>query len=332
MAASSGDRAAAVAVSAYSSGAAPPSAPRNADTITDVDLSIPVMYAGPSASVSEIVADLRRRPAHVTITVVECPPLELPSLFSLHSLKQLMETIPSATEQANGFEGFSSGANIFGCAPDLGEASFTMFFHVRTEYIKEMHFLDALPTPDQGILRGMHCHFNDKVCGVGKFGLAMLMAGPESDPESTAWGHVVSWIRNNIVRVIISKRRINKQHPLIKELQKKVTITMVAFEPGQDGFFVFLGPEGRVTGDGVESLYVPTVAGAWQSWFMLPALSIRSIKKQGEEVNHCKKSVVFVHNERPNSSDESDANGEREENIRKKARCSFPSCINELDG
>ena len=65
---------------------------------------------------------------------------------------------------------------------------------------------------------------------------------------------------------------------------------------------------------------------------MLPALAIRSIKKQGEEVNHSKTIVVFVHNERPNSSDESDANGEREENIRKKARCSFPSCINELDG
>ena len=46
------------------------------------------------------------------------------------------------------------------------------------------------------------------------------------------------------LRVIISKRRMNKQHPLIKELQKKVSITMVAFEPGQDGFFVFLGPKG----------------------------------------------------------------------------------------
>ena len=82
----------------------------------------------------------------------------------------------------------------------------------------------------------------------------------------------------NNVRVIISKRRMNKQHPLIKELRNKVDITMVPLEPGQDGFFVFLGPEGWVTGDGVESLCVPTVAGAWQSWFMLPALAIRSIK------------------------------------------------------
>ena len=72
-----------------------------------------------------------------------------------------------------------------------------MLFHVRTEYIKEMHFLDALRIPDQGIIRGMHCHFNDKVCGLGKLRLAMLMAGPESDPESTAWGKVVSWIRKN---------------------------------------------------------------------------------------------------------------------------------------
>ena len=164
-----------------------------------------------------------------------------------------------------------------------------MLFHVRTEYIKEMHFLDALSTPDQGIIRGMHCHFNAKVSGLGKLGLAMLMAGQETDPESTARGKVVSCIRKDNVRVIISKLRMNKQHPLIKELQKKVTITMVAFEPGQDGFFVFLSPEGQVTGDGVESLCVSTVAGECKSWSLLPALAVRSDKIRGTGVYHCKK-------------------------------------------
>ena len=115
------------------------------------------------------------------------------------------------------------------------------------------------------------------------------MAGPESDPYSTGWGKVVSWIRKNNVRVTISKRRMHTQHPLIKELRNKVDITMVPLEPGQDGFFVFLGAHGWVTGDGVESLYAYTMAGPFGSWCMLPPLAIRSIKQQGEEVNHCKK-------------------------------------------
>ena len=124
------------------------------------------------------------------------------------------------------------------------------------------------PTPDNGLIWGIQYDFDDLVCG-GVLRLAMLMAGPDKIDRMaggdgwTGWGETAKSLVENKVRVICSKSRMNHLHPLIGELRREgISVTMVAFEPGQDGFFVFLGHVSQVDGDGVECYSLP----AGDSW------------------------------------------------------------------
>ena len=94
---------------------------------------------------------------------------------------------------------------------------------------------------------------------------------------------------------------------------------MVALEPLQDGFFVFLEPLGEVTGDGVETHTLSTKAGNVKVGSSVRAPSVHWMKLR-EDVDHCKTCIVFLCDTSSNSSDEEDGNREGEDNLRTKAR------------
>ena len=83
---------------------------------------------------------------------------------------------------------------------------------------------------------------------------------------------------------------------------------MVRFTPGQDGYFLFLGPVGPVTGNGVETHRLnasPSVSAKWYP--TLPTTAVHWTQL-GEEVEYCKTQIVLLTETSPNGSDEDDGN------------------------
>ena len=102
---------------------------------------------------------------------------------------------------------------------------------------------------------------------------------------------------------------------------------MVPFHPHRDdGFFLFLGPLGPVTGEGrLEIDFLPgrsrTGKGMSKGWSSLLAPAVHCDMKR-EAPDYSTTRMVFLRYPESDSSDEEDSNGsnEAEENKRKKAR------------
>ena len=236
-----------------------------------------------------------------------------------------MTAEPTAEELHRGLQGYLSAEIMFVCRPGYDEASFPILILGNKAAVLDLHHLDIMGTPDKGIIRGIELDFTEQMYGGMKLRLAMLMAGPELDVESRSWGRVAAWLRKKHVRVIGSKKRRHLQHPLIQELRGGgVSVTMVPFQPHLDGFFVFLGPVGPVSGeDRLETNYLPASAGRWgmrRVWSSLPAPAAPWYRF-GESPDRSTTCNVVLCYPSSDSSDEDD-NGRREAeaNIRKKAR------------
>ena len=137
------------------------------------------------------------------------------------------------------------------------------------------------------------------MCGGTTLRLAMLMAGPEPDPETKEWFDVAAWIKFNLVRVIVSKTRMNEKHPLIEALRMvRVSFSMLAFEPYQDGLFVVYVLFG-------EAYKKPEKAekGKLRSCFPAPQVHKFELREHVDHTNTC---VFYLCTTSSNSIDEED--------------------------
>ena len=143
----------------------------------------------------------------------------------------------------------------------------------------------------------------------------MLMDGPITIDRMagcggwTGWVEPVKWLLKNHVRVICSKHRMNRIHPLIAELRREgVSVTMVRFKPGQDGYFLFLGPVGPVTGNGVETHRLNASPSVIPKYYpALPDTAVHWVQL-GEEVEDCKTKLVLLTETSSDGSYEEDEN------------------------
>ena len=84
-----------------------------------------------------------------------------------------------------------------------------------------------------------------------------------------------------------------------------VRVSMLAFKPYQDGFFVVLGPVEQVIQEGVEAYYLPEKADRGRLWSYFPAPEVHKFELR-EHVDHTNTCVFYLCDTSSNSIDEED--------------------------